>query len=201
MDPKKMGDFIAALRKSKGLTQKEVAERLNISNKTVSKWERGDGYPEVSLIPAIAELFGVTTDEIFKGERVPEHKADLDRNPASVEKQKEWLIKSSVTKFKNYSLAALGVVIVSLVLLYGITYPAYNPELAVSVTYSLNAVAVIFQLIVGNNLAGSIRASEIFADDDPRVVQAYRALYRFSSVVFVSVITAAVLALPLTLFH
>ena len=38
--PEKMGDFIAALRKSKGLTQKEVAERLNISNKTVSKWER-----------------------------------------------------------------------------------------------------------------------------------------------------------------
>lgn len=199
MDPKRMGEFIAALRKSQGLTQQEVAERLNISNKTVSKWERGDGYPEVSLIPAIAELFGVTTDEIFRGERIPEHKTDLEKNPASVEKQKERLINSSIFKFKNYSLVVLAVIMVSLVLLYGITYSGYGPVRAVSVAYILTAIAVVFQLIMANNLTGSVRAGDIFADDDPRIIKAYRTLYHYNSLVFVSAVTLVVLAVPLIL--
>ena len=65
MDSKSIGKTIAALRKKKGLTQSELAERLNVSNKAVSKWENGQGYPDISLFPALASLFGVSIDYLM----------------------------------------------------------------------------------------------------------------------------------------
>ena len=69
MEKKTIGGFISALRKANGMTQKELANRLNVSDKTVSRWERDDGAPDLSIIPAIAEIFGVTCDELLRGER------------------------------------------------------------------------------------------------------------------------------------
>ena len=64
MTRKSMGQFMAALRKANGMTQREVADRLNVSDKAVSRWERDECAPDLSLIPAIAELYGVTCDEL-----------------------------------------------------------------------------------------------------------------------------------------
>lgn len=69
MEKKTMGSFLAALRRANGMTQKELAERLNVSDKSVSRWERDDGAPDLALIPVIAEVFGVTCDELLRGER------------------------------------------------------------------------------------------------------------------------------------
>ena len=71
MDKKSIGAFIAALRKANGMTQKDLAELLHVSDKTVSRWEVGDGAPDLALIPVIAEIFGVTCDELLRGERRP----------------------------------------------------------------------------------------------------------------------------------
>ena len=64
-----MGSFIAALRKANGLTQQDIADRLNVSNKAVSRWERDECMPDIMLIPALAELLGVTCDELLRGEK------------------------------------------------------------------------------------------------------------------------------------
>ena len=64
MEKKTIGSFIAALRKVNGMTQKDLAEKLNVSDKTISRWERDDGTPDLSVIPVIAEIFGVTCDEL-----------------------------------------------------------------------------------------------------------------------------------------
>ena len=69
MEKRTIGQFIAALRKASGMTQKELAEKLNVSDKAVSRWERDESAPDLSLIPVIAEIFGVTSDEILRGER------------------------------------------------------------------------------------------------------------------------------------
>lgn len=66
MERKTIGSFIAALRKANGMTQKELADRLLVSDKAVSRWERDECAPDISLIPVIAELFGVTSDELHK---------------------------------------------------------------------------------------------------------------------------------------
>ena len=67
MDKKSMGTFLTDLRKEKGLTQQEVAEKLNVSNKTISKWERDEGYPEITMLPEIAKFYEITTDELLQG--------------------------------------------------------------------------------------------------------------------------------------
>ncbi len=70
MDQIKTGQFIAGERKRKGYTQKQLAETLNISDKTISKWERGGGFPEVSLLLPLCGELGVTVNELLSGERV-----------------------------------------------------------------------------------------------------------------------------------
>ena len=69
MEKKTLGSFIAVLRKSQGMTQKELAERLGVSDKTISHWERDESSPDISLIPVIAEIFDVTCDELLRGEK------------------------------------------------------------------------------------------------------------------------------------
>lgn len=68
MDCMKVGRLIARLRREKGMTQKAVADRLNLSDRTISKWERGLGCPDVSLLHDLAELFGVNIEQILTGE-------------------------------------------------------------------------------------------------------------------------------------
>ena len=72
MDQVKIGQFIKALRKEKNLTQREVAEKLLISEKTVSKWETGNGLPEVGLMKPLCDLLGISLNEFFSGERLDE---------------------------------------------------------------------------------------------------------------------------------
>ena len=69
MDQRKIGRFIAEARKELGMTQRELAEALGVSNRTVSKWECGDGLPELANILPLCELLRVTADELLRGER------------------------------------------------------------------------------------------------------------------------------------
>lgn len=66
---KNIGATIKSLRKSKGLTQYELGSILNVSDKTISKWESGQGYPEITQFPNLAKVFGVSIDYLFSGER------------------------------------------------------------------------------------------------------------------------------------
>lgn len=68
MDCKKIGKLILELRKDKNMTQKQLADLMNISDKTISKWERGLGCPDISLLPDLAQILGVNVDKILEGE-------------------------------------------------------------------------------------------------------------------------------------
>ncbi len=72
MDQIKIGRFIADERKRKEYTQKQLSERLGISDKTISKWERGNGFPEVSLLLPLCAALEITVNELLSGERVSE---------------------------------------------------------------------------------------------------------------------------------
>lgn len=73
MNNKTLGEFLAELRKEKGITQRELAEFLNVSDKTISHWERDENSPDLSVIPILAEYFGVSCDELLRGERKEEN--------------------------------------------------------------------------------------------------------------------------------
>ena len=70
IDKEKFGEFVAGLRKEKGLTQKELSERLFVSDKAVSKWESGRSLPDVSLLVPLAENLGVTVTELLECRRI-----------------------------------------------------------------------------------------------------------------------------------
>lgn len=70
MDQIKTGKFIAAMRKEKELTQRQLADMLGISDKTVSKWETGKGMPEVSLMIPLCDILGITVNEMLTGDRL-----------------------------------------------------------------------------------------------------------------------------------
>ena len=69
MDQKKIGRLIGAVRRERGMTQRELAEALGVSNRTISKWECGDGLPELANVLPLCELLQITADELLRGER------------------------------------------------------------------------------------------------------------------------------------
>jgi transcriptional regulator with XRE-family HTH domain len=71
MTNKSMGETISSLRKEKGMTQKDLADMLGITDKAVSKWERGVAYPDTATIPAIAEIFEVSVEELLSAKAAP----------------------------------------------------------------------------------------------------------------------------------
>ena len=72
MEPTRIGRFIAERRKALGLTQRQMAEQLSVSDKAVSKWETGRGLPEVSLMPSLCAALGITVNDLLSGEYVSE---------------------------------------------------------------------------------------------------------------------------------
>ena len=86
MNQVKTGRFIAELRKEKGYTQSQLANRLKISDRTVSKWERGAGMPDISLMLPLCEEFQISVNELLTGEKIPEveFKARAEENVMDV---------------------------------------------------------------------------------------------------------------------
>lgn len=91
MDHQKTGRFIAAMRKARGFTQRDFAEILGISDKTVSKWECGNGMPEVSLMKPLCDALGVNLNELFSGERLDDtgYKKKAEENMLSLLRESE----------------------------------------------------------------------------------------------------------------
>ncbi len=109
MEKKTIGSFIAVLRKAKGLTQKDLAEKLNVSDKAVSRWERDECAPDLTLIPVLAEIFGVTTDELLRGERKNENEPNPVYQKEKSQKQIQNLFTKKVTRFKDMTWISLGI--------------------------------------------------------------------------------------------
>ena len=106
MDQIKIGAFIAANRKKLGLTQVQLAEQLGVSNKSVSKWERGVCLPDVSLYQPLCGILDISLTEFFAGEKLSEEtliqrteETIMEvsmKGKQNVNKLKKWLIAASV---------------------------------------------------------------------------------------------------------
>ncbi len=108
MNQIKTGKFIAQIRKEKGMTQRQLADELLISDKTVSKWETGKGMPEVSLMMPLCEILGINVNELLTGERIPDE--------SYKEKAEETMMDLMRNKKGRGKLIALTVLIMLLVI-------------------------------------------------------------------------------------
>lgn len=113
MERKTLGSLISALRRAAGMTQKDLAEKLNVSDKAVSRWERDESAPDLTLVPLIADLFDITVDELLRGQR--RSTADIVENAEQIEYKKEenthrqkMLLANSMRKFKSFMFIPIG---------------------------------------------------------------------------------------------
>lgn len=196
MNRNTIGGFLAALRKAKGMTQQEVADRLNVSNKTISKWERDEGYPELTAIPALAELFEVTSDEILRGERISQLDRESEQHKAKVEKQLRSVINNSIAKFINFSYLALALTMVGLICLFTIAYAFYRPVLGFGIMLLFVIASITTELVLINLSRASTRDHEIPVDQDA-LVKHNKTTNRYAFAVFMVNMAVVILSLPL----
>ena len=92
MNQTKIGKFISQCRKERGFLQKDIAARLGVSEKTVSKWECGKGLPEVVFMEPLCQILGITVNELLAGESIPilEMMRSIDRSRLELVKQLEF---------------------------------------------------------------------------------------------------------------
>lgn len=115
MDKKTIGSFLAALRKANGLTQKQLAEKINVSDKAVSRWERDECAPDLSLIPVLADIYGVTSDEILRGQRNDPEAPVGEPDSGRTKKQVQRLLEHTKTKFRIRSIITITIAIVGII--------------------------------------------------------------------------------------
>lgn len=91
IDAKLIGERIAKFRKNKRLTQTELAEKLLVSPKTVSKWEKGHGVPNIETLPMLAEFFNTTIDEILSGTPQKTRRLEVWTHMNTQSEKTEWI--------------------------------------------------------------------------------------------------------------
>lgn len=144
MENNRMGEFLAALRKSKGYTQQEVADTLGVSNKTVSSWETGASCPDISMLPVLAELYGVTCDELIRGKRMS---SEEEFSPAERKKAMEHLLQRLKTNLFTVCWIAGGLTGVALFLTSLIGFAALESPIGFFVGLIFHAASVITAVI------------------------------------------------------
>lgn len=132
MDNNKIGKFIASLRKEKGLTQQELGERLFVTDKAVSKWERGLSLPDIKILEKLALELNVDVSEILFGERGKNKKIniqeEIDKAIAIIEENRIQKKNETKRKVKKISITTISIfIIMFLVLIIGYKY--YHPSI------------------------------------------------------------------------
>ena len=140
MDQIRIGQFIAAQRKLLGMTQAELAEKLGITDRAVSKWERGKGMPDASLMLALCEALNITVNELLRGEKI-----EMENNN---EKNEELLLELAKSiEHKNKIIwtnmwIIMGVSIIAL--LAGISAVAFFVPEGVWQLVAILAITIVF---------------------------------------------------------
>lgn len=155
MDSKIIGEFIKKQRALKNLTQKQLAEKLGVTDKAVSRWETGKGIPDVSLLIPLSEVLEVSVNEILIGEAIEEEK--------KIEKYEETIVNTLTTNKKQISslhkiIYALFVA-VEVVAIYGFTIGA-SPSDAMGLLLGLAFIVTpLVSLLLGlTNISFKLKA-------------------------------------------
>ena len=159
MERKSIGCFIAVLRKARGLTQRELADKLGVSDKAVSRWERDETAPDLYLIPAIAEIFGVTADELLRGERSGETTAQ-EKQSEKTERQIKTVLKAVRTKFLTKTLICTLIAIVGLLAAMLCNFGFYRAELGFYIGLIFFVTAAVMEIIFAVLAVSSLDAEE-----------------------------------------
>lgn len=150
MDKVKIGKFIAQMRKEKGLTQQELADLVGVTNKAVSKWECGNGLPEMENISILCEKLGVSVNELLSGEKI-----EPDKYLQKAESNILNLIEENEKQSSKGSIFMLVMMVISSVIGVGgvvlINMGGYNGSLLLNLPCILimSIVTIMFLVVTG----------------------------------------------------
>lgn len=170
LDQERIGGFMAELRKSKNMTQEQLAEKLGVSNRSISRWENGKTMPDLSMLPLIGEEFGVSISELLEG-KCKENGEDFKKSAALLMELSYEEKRRKAKKVSLYFLMGLLCIAVAVLhSLYGILEFSKKPE-------QLSLVCLL--LGIGFEAAGfycnskdrkySPREIEILSEQDPEI--------------------------------
>jgi len=145
MEKEKVGKFINELRKEKGITQRELAIQLHISEQAVSKWERGMSFPDITMFERLSQVFNVTIYDLFNGEKISTDteltKEDVERvllNSISIFKKE---LAKNLNKYRKRLVALI--IICALVIIFAIYQNIKPPTFHVqNETYTQNVSSI-----------------------------------------------------------
>lgn len=138
MDQVKIGKFIKSLRKEKGYTQEQLANKLLVSPKTISKWECGNGNPEVSLMMSLCEELGITVNELLSGYRLKENEYKG--------KAEENLVMTLIEKKNNKQLFIIQIILGFVIILSVVTIVMLASLLSIETT--LRIILILLGIII-----------------------------------------------------
>lgn len=152
MDQVKTGQFIAQCRKEKNLTQAQLAEQLNLTDRAVSKWETGKGLPDASIMPDLCELLGISINELFSGERVltDNYKRKAEENLLRIKKEAE-RIKAFRILIVCFSILSVALIVSSLFVFFFTDGKAYSAILTLG-TLGVSMGITSLSLYIGQRL-------------------------------------------------
>lgn len=158
MEAAKCGTFIAELRSEREMTQKELSEALNVSDKAISRWETGKGYPDVSSLMALSEFFSVSVNELLSGKRIDIEKlpTTADENVLEVIRKNERINKKQKKQVAIYTLLLIIAILPVLFILGKSLFETFTTEIKVEniLTSVISFVVAVAVLIVGLIIKG-----------------------------------------------
>lgn len=154
MDQAKIGQFLKHLRKEKGITQEEFAEKIGVSGRTVSRWETGSNMPDISLLVDIADFYDVDVREIIEGEKKSEMMNEDIRDTAEKMAVYAEAEKSRLLKFAQV-FGIIGIIAISAATIFACVN--YEPTMSSFVSVLLSFVALIAMMVLTLYVTGALR--------------------------------------------
>ncbi|MBP3755618.1 MAG: helix-turn-helix domain-containing protein [Lachnospiraceae bacterium] len=154
MDQAKIGQFLKQLRKEKGITQEEFAEKIGVSGRTVSRWETGSNMPDISLLVDIADFYDVDVREIIEGEKKSEMMNEEIRDTAEKMAVYAGAEKSKLLRLAQF-FGIIGIIAMSVATIF--TCVNYEPSLMSFVTVLLSFTALLSMMVMTLYVTGVLR--------------------------------------------
>ncbi len=197
MEKRSIGSFIAVLRKAKGLTQRQLAEQLNVSDKAVSRWERDEALPDLTLIPVLADIFGVSSDELLRGQRnvndtLPSQAEEKSR------KQLKYLLDKAKTDYQIKTLICIMVALLGLMVAAIANLGFLRAVIGFWAGCVFFLVATVLQAVFAIQVKGKLNAGEF---DEEAICDCKKYLLRHTMHSYGWILVLFLLCLPLGLLQ
>ena len=163
MDQRKIGEFLKRLRSEKELTQEQLAEKIGVSNRTVSRWETGNNLPDISILIQLSEFYDIDIREIIDGERKSESvNAEMKDTLEKVAQYTEYEKEMIIMRMKRNSVIAL----ISMIFVYVIAISSDLPNIFVLVQFAGIVLAIG---AIAENILYATRKKKTIGEDGSKL--------------------------------